>query len=290
MIRDSRLRRRWRERGFALLLVLWGLILIGLIAASFQRETRSSVALARNAMESAKAEALADAGVQRALLALLDPNPATAWRSDGTSYFFNFGEGRVTVRIQDEGGKIDLNNAQPAMLMRLFQATGSDPAVARGLTDAILDYADRDSNRRPAGAEDSDYAAAGLTAGARDARFEHKEELLKVLGMNSAIYNTIASSVTVYSGKSDINLATAPELVLRTIPALGARQRDQIIAARSNGTLPPQASIETVTIIADALTAGGGQFIREAVARRSGEAGNPFQILSWRRAWRNTPP
>jgi general secretion pathway protein K len=284
MIRESRLHRRRRELGFALLLVLWGLILIGLIAASFQRETRVGIALARNAMESAKAEALADAGVQRAILALLDPDSTTAWRCDGRSYVFEFGEGTVTVRIQDEGGKIDLNHAPPTMLITLFQATGSDSAAARKLTDAILDYADHDSNRRPAGAEDAEYA--GLKEGAKDAPFERKEELLKVLGMNRTIYDAIAANVTVYSGKSDINLATAPELVLRTIPGLAARQRDQIIAARSNGALSRRAPIESVTIIADALTAGGGRFVREAVARRSGEAANPFQILSWRRAWR----
>ena len=288
MIRRTRLRRRWRERGFALLLVLWGLILIGLIAASFQRETRVGIALARNAMESAKAEALADAGVQRAILALLDPNPATAWRCDGTSYPFEFAEGTVNIRIQDEGGKLDLNHAPPTMLMTLFQATGSDPAAARKLTDSILDYVDRDSSRRPAGAEDADYA--GLDEGAKDAPFERKEELLKVLGMNRTIYDAIASSVTVYSGKSDINLSTAPELVLRTIPGLAARQRDQIIAARSSGALSGRARIETVTIIAEAWTIGGGRFVREAVAQRRGEAGNPFQFLSWRRTWRSASP
>jgi general secretion pathway protein K len=290
MIRVPRSRRRWRERGFALLLVLWGLILIGLIAASFQRETRVGTALARNAMESAKAEALADAGVERAILALLDPNPATAWRCDGRRYLFEFGGGVVTVHVQDEGGKIDLNYAQPTVLMALFQATGDDAAVARKLTDAILDYADRDSIRRPAGAEDTDYAATGLSEGAKDAPFERKEELLSVLGMNRAIYDAIASSVTVYSGKGDINLSTAPELVLRTIPGLAARQRDQIIAARSGGVPSPPPHVDTVTIVADATTSGGGRFIREAVARRSGEPGNPFQILSWRQSWPAASP
>ena len=286
-IRGVRPRLPGRGRAFALLLALWGLILIGLVAASFQRETRVGTALARNAVENAKAEALADAGVQRAILALLDPDPRTTWLCDGRSYRFDFGEGTVTLWIQDEGGKIDLNHAPPPVLMALFQGIGVDSVGARKLADTILDYADRDSDRRPVGAEDPDYAAAGLKDGAKDAPFDRKEELLRVLGMTKTAYGAISSDVTVYSGKSDINLSTAPELVLRTIPGLTVRQRDQIMMARSSGAPSQRARIETVTVLADATTAGGGRFIREAVARLSGEPGKPFQILSWRHTWQD---
>ncbi len=43
--------------------VLWVLMLLALIAASFMRTTRTEINLTRNMIESAKAEALADAGV-----------------------------------------------------------------------------------------------------------------------------------------------------------------------------------------------------------------------------------
>lgn len=286
-VRSLRVRRPWRRRAFALLLALWGLILIGLVAASFQRETRVGTMLARNAMENAKAEALADAGVERAILALLDPDPKTAWRCDGRSYLFDLGEGTVKIRIQDEGGKVDLNHAPLPVLMALFQGIGADSVGARKLADTILDYADRDSNRRPVGAEDPDYAAAGLKDGPKDAPFDRKEELLRVLGMTKAIYDAIASDVTVYSGRSDINLSTASELVLRAIPGLTVQQRDQIIAARSSGVPSQRLRIETVTVLADAATTGGGRFIRETVARLSGGPGRPFQILSWRHTWQS---
>jgi general secretion pathway protein K len=287
-----RFRAPWRrgKRGFALLLVLWGLILLGLIAASFLRETRVSMSLARNVVENAKAEALAEAGVRRAILGLLDADPATAWRADGRPYRFALGDGTVQIQVQDEGGKIDLNRASPEMLAALFQETGSDPEAARRLADAVLDHADRDNDRRPAGAEDDDYASAGLKNGAKDAPFEHKEELLNVLGMNHAIYDSIASDVTVYSGQSAVNPTTAPELVLRTIPNLTTRERDEIMSARSGGVPAPLARVDVVTILADARTSGGGRFVREAVLRRSGEPGDPFQILDWRQTWQPAPP
>ncbi len=63
--------------GIALVAVLWVLVLLSVIAAGFLYETRTQTKLARNLVENAKARALADAGVHRAVLALLGP------RTDG---------------------------------------------------------------------------------------------------------------------------------------------------------------------------------------------------------------
>ena len=62
-----------RERGIALVIVLWGLVLLAVVAASFATGSRTETILARNLVENAKARALADAGVQRAILELLMP-------------------------------------------------------------------------------------------------------------------------------------------------------------------------------------------------------------------------
>ncbi len=59
------------QRGLALVVVLWVLVLLSLIAASFTRTTRTEVNLASNLIDNAKAEALADAGVYRAIYAVL---------------------------------------------------------------------------------------------------------------------------------------------------------------------------------------------------------------------------
>ena len=51
------------QRGLALVTVLWVLMLRALVAASFTKTARTEINLARNLIESAKTEALADAGV-----------------------------------------------------------------------------------------------------------------------------------------------------------------------------------------------------------------------------------
>ncbi len=51
------------RRGLALVAVLWVVMLLALVAASFMATTRTEIDLTRNLIEGAKAEALADAGV-----------------------------------------------------------------------------------------------------------------------------------------------------------------------------------------------------------------------------------
>jgi len=58
------------QRGIALLIVLWGLVLLAVIAAAFTAETRTEINLTRNLIDSAKAESAADSGVYRAIMAL----------------------------------------------------------------------------------------------------------------------------------------------------------------------------------------------------------------------------
>jgi len=287
----NKLRVKWRgdQRGIALLTVLWVLILLGLIAASFLREARLGTNLARNAAENAKAEALAEAGVRRAMLGLLDPDAATRWRADGTAYQFALGNGTVTVQIQDEAGKVDLNRARAPLLLGLFEAVGVDPDTAHRLVDAIIDFRDSDHNRQPAGAEDSDYQAAGLDGEAKDAPFDDRDELMQVLGMSREIFKAIEPYVTVHSRRGRINPMTAPELLLSVIPNLTPEQLERIRADRAGGVRLERVQPDVVTVRAEAVTSGGGAFIREAVMQRTGEAETPFQILDWRQEWRSMP-
>ncbi len=154
----ARCRGRDGQRGLALVVVLWVLVLLSLIAASFSRTTRTEINVARNLVDNAKAEALAEAGVYLAILALLDPDPAQRPRADGTPFEVAFGGAEITVSVQDEGGKIDLNQAPDELLRGLLLAaawTGPDGEAARlgadeadALVDAIRDFADEDDLHR----------------------------------------------------------------------------------------------------------------------------------------------
>ena len=59
--------RRVRQRGVALVLVMWVAVLLAVVASSFIVERRTETLVMRNSLSMARAEAIADAGVQRAV-------------------------------------------------------------------------------------------------------------------------------------------------------------------------------------------------------------------------------
>jgi general secretion pathway protein K len=274
------------QRGIALVAVLWVVAIMALVAAVFMRETRTEIALTRNLAEDAKAEALAEAGVNRAILVLLGLDDSIAWRADGTPFAFEYGGGIVQVSMQDEGGKIDLNRAGDAVLQGLFTSLGVNQDAAQHLVDAIADFRDADGLKHVNGAEDAEYARAGLPYDAKDAPFAATEELLQVFGMTPEIYARVAPLVTVYSPRRDVNLATAPPAVLAALPYLSPDRARSILEQRAaNQGANRRFRVLAVTVLVEATTAEGGRVTREVVLRRSGSGARPFDIVKWRRVW-----
>ena len=298
--------------------VLWVLVLLSLIAASFNFTTRTDVNLARNLVEGAKAEALADAGVYRAIAGLLRSVDQGGWRVDDAVYAWRYGGGEIRVAVQDEGGKIDINTAQDALLGVLFESLGLDAQASAALVDAIADFRDPDSLRRLNGAEDNDYAAAGLAHDAKDGRFDTVEELQQVLGMDPEFYDRVAPMLTVYTRRRTPHLATAPAALRQIVSEVGdskafgmrraLRQAQEDVQDEVSEPPAPQteastselsevpviiqggrstarSNVNVYTVHAEGRTEGGSVFVREAVVRVTGGS-TPFRFHAWRRGRR----
>ncbi len=295
-----------RRRGIALISVLWVLVLLSLIAASFSFTSRTEVNLARNMVDNAEAEALADAGVYRAIAGLYKTVGQGGFRVDRTVYGWRFEDGEVRFEIADEGGKIDLNRATEAVLGALFRTFDLSDQEADALVDAVADFRDADDDRRPNGAEDDDYLAAGLKHDAKDGPFEAVEELQQVLGMDRELYRLAAPALTVYSRRRAPHLAIAPPEVQAAMAGMKEsargrrRERNQQAAEQSGAAapavdLPDQVEIlvegpstarsraKVYTIHSEARTANGAMFAREAVVRVAGGR-QPYRVHVWRRA------
>ncbi len=276
------------RRGIALLAVLWVLALLALMAASFMRTTRSETSLARNLMESAKAEALADAGVELAAARLLQPVGGSGWILDGSVHELVLDDGEARVTIADEAGKIDLNLADENLLQALFRAAGVDGVDSTALAHAIIDFRDPDSLRQLNGAEDDDYAEAGYPYGAKDSPFEIVEELRQVLGMTAALYAEVAPALTVYARRPRPDPRAAPPLVAA---ALAGRTAEGMAATEAageatGGRAATRSRIGTYAIHAEGRTAAGAVFARDAVLQLRGNTGAPYVALSWRQGRR----
>jgi general secretion pathway protein K len=287
------------NRGIALISVLWIMGLLAIMAASFASSTRTEGRLARNQEEGAKAEALADAGVYKAVFGLLDSDPETAWRAGESVHAFSLGEGDVEVRIEDEDGKIDLNGAPLQLLAGLLIALGLPEEDAQRMADRIGDFRDDDSEPEPLGAEDEAYFDAGLLDGAADRQFATESELLRVLGMTQSLYEKVRPYVTVYSGAEGIDPLRAPRPVLEALPGItppvvealltAGREVDpfsliedqQLLAELENYIVPSREVVFTIRALG--RTSGGGRFLRRAVIELDPGRDRPFLVYAWSR-------
>jgi general secretion pathway protein K len=292
-----------REEGIALILVIWVATLLMVIAGSFLYAMRTDARAARNAALIARGDALAQAAVARALMELFKPQGSPeVWKREGEARLWAFDGAAVTVRLTDESAKIDINTANNELLKGLFRYAGLGEEDAAKLLDAVLDWRDPDSLKRPFGAEEADYAQAGLKGRPANYPFQSTEELQLVLGMRPEVYQRIAPMITVYSRQAGVNPHLAQRPVLLAIPGVTPEQVDLFLAereaAKKENRSPPiftaagpyasYAQTAAATIRVDVAFEGGVVVSREAVAMLTPQfPRRPFTYLAWREVSRD---
>lgn len=289
---------RRRQSGIALILVVWVVTLLLAISGSFLYSTRTDARAMRNASDLARVEAVARAAVVRALMDVLKPqNQPGVWRRGGQQQSWSFDGLDVKVSVVDESARIDINSANDALLLGLLRRAGLEEAEAARLLDAILDWRDADGLRRPNGAEEPEYTAAGLPGRPANQIFQSVEELQLVLGMRAETYQRLASMITVYSRQPGVNPHGASRDTLLAIPSVTEEAVDEYLSQREaalkeNRPPPPfpaagafasYARAAAVTVRVDVTNAEGLTIAREAVAVPTPQAPRrPFAVLAWR--------
>jgi len=183
-----------KERGIALIMTLWVVVLLAIIGATFALSMRTGLASVRNFKEDAEAYYQAVAGYEDAVRFLMnDPDGNVDYQNEeGRMVVEAEGEpfeghreldfGVVDVRILDEGAKLNLNSASPQALVDLFVRSGVEQKDAEALADSIIDWRDPDDERHLNGAESDYYDSLGYTA--KNGPFSTVDELLFVKGMD----------------------------------------------------------------------------------------------------------
>src|SRR5262249_9325005 len=103
-------------RGVAFVLVLWVIALMSILLGAFAVIARTENLQARHLFDSTAARYAAEAGLNRAVYELRNPDLLTRWMGDGRPYTFDFEGIEVEVKVTDDSGKIDLNVADAIML------------------------------------------------------------------------------------------------------------------------------------------------------------------------------
>ena len=274
-----------KQRGMALIIVLWLIVLLGVIAAGHARNVHSETRLAMRHVESARARALAEAGIQRAILALLLQTSGNEWPVNGTLQRLDIDNREVTVAVRDATGLIDLNAADAGLLGELLATSGGDASQQEEIVDAILDWRDSDDLSHLHGAEDDDYSAAGFAWTTHDAAFASVDELRYVIGMTPQRFAAIAPYVTVHSGQAGLNLEYAPLFLIglltgRTVDTAGGGDNTGLPDKRLRGRATARNG--TYHIYAGAAGNGGVFASVEAVVNISASGEQPYAVLYWR--------
>jgi general secretion pathway protein K len=182
-------KRPLRQRGGALLAVLWLSAALSAIAFSLANTVRGEVERTSTSIDGLRSYYLAQAGLDRGILYMLWGNSAPP--SAKFKYLpgiarlpFKFPGGEAIVEVIPETAKMNINTTTPADLLHLLLALGADPGRAEQIVAAILDW------RSPAGLTPFDAFYMSLTPSfrARHASFEETEELLLVQGMTPELY------------------------------------------------------------------------------------------------------
>jgi general secretion pathway protein K len=280
----------------ALISVLWGIALVSIVAASLLSTGSVSYRLSHHAIAVARADAVAEAAVNRAALALLDPRAGKRWRVDGVAQEFDFGGATLRISIQDELGRIDLNYAEGSLLTGLLRSAGLDAKSAGDLADKILDWREGSPLKRLNGAKEQDYRAAGHAYRPRNGPFQSVDELKLVMDMTPELFRRVEPALTVYSGRPLIDPRVAPAEALLALPTMDAGKVAALIAARAGSTsgstdgqptpngapeVPSQLGGRAFAIRAE-FEKSSGVRMREAVVRLTDDPLKPYWLLSWK--------
>ena len=238
---------RQRQRGFALIVVLWTVALLALLISTLLADARTEAKLTINRRAEAVAVAAADAAIGATILDLLRPGVAT-------NATLRFGTVAVSVRLENLSGRLNPIVVSALMLNALLQRLGVSQQAAEALAAAIVDWRTPGLNPSPHGAKAAAYRAAGLAYGPPGRPFEHLSELGAVLGMTPALLAAMTPHLTLWSA-TDPDPATADAVVLDALRAAGvplvtsARDEAQLIAITAAATLPDAAWVTRRAVV-----------------------------------------
>lgn len=275
-------RRGKDDAGFALVLVLWVLVLLGLLGAGLLHEARMTRQQAASVAGALQARAAADGAIRRAILGLLDPRDPLRLPLDGTRHPVALFGRSIQVQVASETGRIDLNAASPDLLAALFRGVGLGPSEAAGLAASVVAW----RQAAPASTDDPDapYRDAGRLYGPRQGPFRAVGELRLVLGMSDPLQEAVRPLVTVWSHAPGVDRGAAGSEMLDVLAQAGDELAGLQRSAREHGDAAGadrQPGVGEALAITARLEEGGRVTERRAVIQLAGSRKEPYRVLSW---------
>src|SRR3989441_334164 len=188
------------ERGFALIVVLLVMAIVGVVGAEFAYSMRLEATAVRAYKDRILASHLSEAAFAQAVREIVAESSYVTFDEHGLLTFYrqdrlplpqlprekvDFEGGQYSYRITDEEARINLNASPPDRVDRLPQfCLGLDKSVRDVIGDSLQDWRDPNEEHRLNGAESDDfYLKLPLPYRAHNANLESTTELLQIHGV-----------------------------------------------------------------------------------------------------------
>lgn len=278
--------------------VLWTVALLATLAMATSLTFRGFAGIMAVERDRVKADGLLTAGLEVAagLTSSAGENPLLDVESTVT-----LSSGTVRIRLDDEGGRIDIGKAPAELLAALLRSIGA--ANADEIAHTIVEWRKLDPTAgkgAPPAAADAAKATDSANMSAPDSLFTDVGQLAQVPGMRPEWVSAVAPLITVF-GSETINPLTAPAQVLAVLPGvdqarlaayLDARRLTadpkQLVAGLGAAQIylsarPPQAvAVHLAAVLSDGYAAAA-----QAVIVCLPKDPQPYRILVWKAV---TPP
>jgi general secretion pathway protein K len=302
--------------GFILVAVLWILIMLAGLAVTYSAYLANTALSVEVNDDAVQVEALASAGVELAAYRLTAFSKKE--RPPQGRFDLRLGSANVTVTYVSEIGRIDLNAADKQLLSGLFTSLGAASQDADRFAERILDWRTPPKSNSPqasnsAQAPNSPQAPNSAQAAnsgqapnspqnnqdgpAGNASFSDVDELWLVQGLPPALVERVLPFVTVYTGKTNVNILVAAPQVLAALPDMTPERLDGILNRRDQLAATAESAADVVgSEQLDATTESGDAYrihvhialhngrraILEAVIRLGDDRDDmPYHVYLW---------
>lgn len=287
--------RRDRAAGYILVTVLAVMILASAVVAATSYFVRSALDSAKATDGQRALDALIHAGLELSAYRLFNGDAADISLKP---LRLRLKEGGVSAKILDEGAKIDLNGADPALIEAVFKSTGMGAGDIEDVMQRIL--AMRGPTRAnkistaPGGAAQQPPTTPQPGNGTLKATrgFQSVGELAAFPGVTSRDMELVAPLLTVYNPGGKIDVVTASEEVLSVVPGLSDARVSEILQKRDGATADEIKALAgdspylttspgpAFTILLEASSSSGQREIARVVISKATEPDEPYYVLA----------
>lgn len=299
------------ERGFALIVVLLVVAVVGVVGAEFAYSMRLEAAAVRAYKDGIIGGHLAEAAVAQATREIVADAPYVTADEGGFLTFYTrerlalprlprekveFEGGQYSYRLSDEEARINLNTSAPERIDRLLRELGLDKSVRDTIGDSLQDWRDPNELHRLNGAESDDYyLKLAVPYRSKNANLDAVRELLQIRGVTPEIYHGrperpgLAEAVTVKTtGQINVNTATPRVLAALGLSAAEIGEIQQARRLQPYATVPGQfgargLAAQTRTFRVEAEGIVDGRVAARVIAVLQRRDGSPpsVAVLQW---------